>query len=144
MTGNIVYLCTPQLEKTSRPGRLRHELRLPSSPAGPLCLASVLEDYVTRTEEKRLYHLKAEGTRPASLLISNTKPYQAVQSTTVARWLLLAMSRAGIDTASYKSHSTRSASASSLVSRGFSVKQILHRGNWSEKSRTFAVYYNRA
>ena len=81
---------------------------------------------------------------PARLFIANTKPYQAVTPSTLAKWLLETMDRAGIDTAQYKAHSSRSASASSMLRQGLSLQQILERANWSPRSRTFSIFYDRS
>ena len=54
------------------------------------------------------------------------------------------MGKAGIDTDKFKAHSTRAASSSALKRSGMSVKQILLKANWSEKSRTFSKFYDRA
>ena len=110
----------------------------------PLSLASCLIKYSARTAHKRSYFNKAEDGRPARLFIANTKPYQPVQLSTLAKWLLLAMTRAGIDTTLFKTHSTRSASATQMKQSGMSLTQILARAHWSQTSGTFAKFYNRS
>jgi len=65
------------LEKTSRPGHLRGEVQLPAGDiCPPLSLHVCLSEYLTRTEPLRVYHEKAEGTRPPYLFVSNIKPHQ--------------------------------------------------------------------
>ena len=86
-----------------------------------------------------VYYEKAEGSRPPYMFISNVKPYQSVSSSTLAKWLLSAMKNAGIDTACYKAHSARSAGASSMRNKGFSLAQVLSHGYWSDKSGTFHI-----
>ena len=133
------------VEKTSRPGKVRGELRCPSGAGHPaLSLEAALNEYFYRTSEKRLYHMNAEGQNPDRLFIANTKPFQAVKPVTLARWLLTAMEGSGIDTTSFKAHSSRSAASSDLVRRGLSLAQISKRAHWSESSRTFQIFYNRA
>ena len=78
------------------------------------------------------------------LFISNLKPYQGVTKTTLARWLLVCMDRAGIDTASYRANSLRSAGASSFRAKGMSLAQVLARGYWSSATRTFSIFYDRS
>ena len=78
------------------------------------------------------------------LFISNNKPYQPVVPSTLAKWLLSTMDKAGIDTSLYKAHSVRSASATQMKLAGMSLTQILARAHWSETSRTFAKFYNRS
>ena len=103
-----------------------------------------LTEYESRTAARRAYHEKAEGAPPNRLFLSNVKPFQPVRPSTLARWLLTAMDRAGIDTGSYKAHSARSAAASGLLRRGLSLQQVLQRANWSPTSRTFALFYDRS
>ena len=134
-----------QLEKTSRPGKIRAEVVLPSGDAHPpLSLHQCISDYLARTEESREYFKKAEGHRRSAMFISNTKPFQSVKPCTIAKWLLVAMERAGISTASYKAHSVHSASASDMRNRGMSLAQVLARGNWSSSTRTFQLFYDRS
>ena len=133
------------LEKSSRPGSIRSEVSLPAGLANPaLSLAACLSAYNSRTNEKRAYYEAAEGHPPDRLFVSNTKPHQPVTTTTLARWLTTMMASAGIDTSMYKAHSSRSASATSHVKKGLSLCAVLKKGNWSEKSRTFQLFYNRA
>ena len=125
-------------------GHIRGELRFPGGAAHPsLSLSVYLSSYLSRTEQRRKYHLQAEGARPDRMFISNTKPYQSVQPSTLAKWVLVAMEGASIDTASYKAHSARSAGASDLIRKGFSVSQIMARAHWSQNSETFQRFYNR-
>ena len=78
------------------------------------------------------------------MFIANTKPYQAVQPLTLAKWLLVAMDRAGIDTALYRAHSARSASATAMRRQGMSLQQILVRADWSPTGGTFSRFYDRS
>ena len=142
---NNVVIPLAKLEKTSRPGKLRHEVVLPAGDNHPpLSLNLCLSEYLDRTEQFREYYFKAEGVRPSAMFISNLKPYQGVQPVTLAKWLLAAMSRAGICTLSFKANSVRSASASDMRSKGLSLSQVLQRGNWSTATRTFSLFYDRS
>lgn len=133
------------LEKTSRPSKFRTEVVLPSGNSyPPLSLNLCLAEYLSRTEDRRLYHEKAEGQRPKVMFISNLKPHQGVLPSTLAKWLLVAMDRAKIDTSTFRANSVRSASASGMRNKGFSLAQVLQRGNWSSKSRTFEIFYDRS
>ena len=109
-----------------------------------MSLATYLPAYLDRTKDARKYFASCEGHEPERLFIENVKPYQPVTPSTLAKWLLKSMADAGIDTESYKAHSVRSAAASNLVRCGLSMPQILQRANWSEKSRTFKIFYKRA
>lgn len=142
--GHIIFKLDG-LEKTARPGAVRGEIRCPSgSEHPPLSLTDYLAEYSRRTASDRDYYRAAEGCLPNRLFIANTKPFQPVTPSTLARWLLTAMARAGVDTTSYKAHSVRSAASSGMLRRGLSLAQVLERANWSPTSRTFAVFYNRA
>lgn len=133
------------MEKTSRPGAVRGEVRCPGGgELSPLSLVDYVTEYLERTATKRDYFCAAEGEPPGRLFISTLKPYQPVTPATLTRWLLSAMARAGIDTSSYKGHSVRSAAASDMLRRGLSLTQVLERANWSKTSRTFNVFYNRS
>ena len=126
-------------------GHVRGELSVPGGDDfPPLSLSLYLSAYLSRTEAKRAYHLRAEGSLPDRLFIANTKPFQPVQPSTLAKWMMVAMEGAAIDTATYKAHSVRSAGASDLVRRGLSVSQIMARAHWSQSSETFKRFYNRA
>ena len=52
------------------------------------------------------------------------------------------MEMAGIDTNTYKAHSTRPASTSKAKAKGMSTRQILSWANWSN-AKTFLRYYNK-
>ena len=124
---------------------MRGELRLPAgNHHPPLSLAQCLAAYTAHTEGKRAYYAVAEGHKPEHLFVSNTKPFQPVTTVTLARWLTSVMDRAGIDISLYKAHSTRSSSASAQVRKGLSLSEVLKKGNWSERSRTFKLFYLRA
>ena len=145
LVGDDIVIPIIGLEKTSRPGHIRGEVVLPSGiNCPPLSLSLCLSEYLARTEPLRVYYEKAEGRRPANLFVSTIKPHQSVTATTLAKWLLLAMNGAGIDTTSFKAHSTRSASASDMRNKGMSLAQVLERGYWSDKTRTFKVFYDRS
>ena len=69
-----------------------------------LCPVRALKEYIKRTQSLR--------GRETQLLISFVRPHKAVSRDTLARWTLRVLELAGIDTARYKGHSTRGASAS--------------------------------
>ena len=142
---DTVILPLVSLEKTSRPSNIRGELRCPAAVDDPeLSLSTYLAAYLDRTEPCRQYFAKAEGAPPDRLFVSTTKPHQPVLPATLAKWLLRAMEAAGIDTKTFRAHSSRGAGATDLVKKGLSLVQILRRANWSETSDTFQRFYNRA
>lgn len=145
LVGEEVSIPLLGLEKNSRPGNCRGEVKCPAGQNHPpLSVYVCLQDYLNRTQPQRLYYNRAENLSTEQLFIATTKPYQPVSSSTLARWLLLAMERAGLKTESYKAHSARSAASSGLIRQGLSVKQIMKRAFWSERSRTFNLFYNRS
>ena len=64
-------------------------------------------------------------------------------SKTLAHWMLNIMTAAGIDTSTYKSHSSRAAGAAEMNARGMSVFQIVEKGHWSHRASTFQKFYAR-
>ena len=60
------------------------------------------------------------------LFLSHVTPYKAVSSKTLARWLGELMALAGVDTTTFKPHSTRGATVAYLRDRAFTVKQSSH------------------
>jgi integrase len=76
------------------------------------------------------------------LLISYVKPYKPVSVDTLSRWTKVVLKASGIDIKSFGSHSTRSASTSSLASKGIPVDFIIKSVGWSNAS-TFAKFYNK-
>ena len=80
--------------------------------------------------------------RQDHLLLSHMRPYEEVQSSTIANWMKLVLKMAGIDTSHYKAHSCRSASTSKAKVLGISLKDILKRDQWSGAS-TWQRHYNK-
>ena len=76
-------------------------------------------------------------------LVAVVKPHKPVSPTTVGRWIKEALKLAGIDTAIFKAHSTRSASTSKAAMAGIPTDTILKVADWS-KTQTFQRYYNRS
>ena len=99
-----------------------------------LCVCHTLDTYIRRMKQKRLDHKQ--------LLVSFIKPHLGVSTDIISRWLKESIGLAGIDTSSFKWHSTRSASTPKTASLGLSVKEILVRANWSNES-TFQKFYNK-
>ena len=61
---------------------------------------------------------------------------------TISRWLKCVMKNAGIDTAKFKSHSTRSAAVPAANQAGIPMDTILSAAGWSN-TRTFDQFYNK-
>lgn len=99
-----------------------------------LCVVECLSQYIKRTESIR---------KGISLFISFNKPHDTVTSQTLSRWLCAVLKLAGIDTDKFHGHSFRHSSTSKAVRGGVCIDTILQRVGWSQKSNTFARFYNR-
>nr|CAH7746933.1 unnamed protein product [Callosobruchus chinensis] len=123
--------------KTSGVGKTQPCLSLPFFPdKSSLCAASTLLTYLEATKD----------IRPPSkeeLFITYGKPHRVATKQTLSRWVKDTLLAAGIDTAIFKPHSTRHASASLAFRNGISVDVISRTVGWTEKSACFARFYNR-
>jgi hypothetical protein len=61
---------------------------------------------------------------------------------TLSRWIGKTLKDAGIDTHTFKTHSTRAASTSKMKAVGVPIDDILKCGGWSN-AKTFARFYDR-
>ena len=119
--------------KTSRPNFNQEIVLRAYTLDKSLCVYSVLEEYLKRTEALR---------KSDFLLISYVKPHDDVSTDTVARWIRTVMTLAGVDTNVFKAHSVRSASVSKAKSCNIPIDDILHQAGWSKKE-TFKTYYDK-
>ena len=71
---------------------------------------------------KRTEVMREEETQT---LINFIKPHKVMSSSTVSRWLMNALSAAGIDTNTFAAHSTRAASSSKAKTQCVPTKEIL-------------------
>ncbi|KAL9970002.1 hypothetical protein ACROYT_G022301 [Oculina patagonica] len=118
--------------KQDRPGKVFGNVRLFKYPVKELCVYETLDYYLKATENFR------NSTR---LLVSYIKPYKAVTSSTVGRWVRTMLCQAGIDTEKFSAHSTRCASTSKAIA-SVSTDVILATAGWTEES-TFRTFYNK-
>ncbi len=65
------------------------------------------------------------------LFLALIKPHNAVTPSTIARWIKLLLSKAGIDTNIFKAHSVRGAATSAAASAGVTMGDILSAADWS-------------
>ena len=100
-----------------------------------LCVFSTLKEYLRRTK-----HLRQKD---SYLFISYEKPHLSVSTQTIARWIKSIMFKAGIDTSTFKAHSTRHASTSAAKAAGVDIETIKNTADWSPKSQVFAKHYDR-
>ena len=100
-----------------------------------ICAVKTLDEYLSRS---KAWRTKDE----TQLLISFISPHKAVTGSTVPGWIKKVLHLAGIDTNIFKGHSTRAASTTKASLSGFSVADILERGQWSRKS-TWQQFYHK-
>ena len=97
-----------------------------------------MESYLGRTAPLR--HPEANR-----MFISQRKPHNAVCAQTLAQWMTNIMAAAGVDTAMFQQHSTRSASAAWLEgnTKAMSVAQICKHAQWSNLTTTYRKFYHK-
>ena len=76
------------------------------------------------------------------MFLSHIQPHNPVSKATIGRWIKEFLRDAGIDTLTYKAHSTRGASGSKAKAVGLSIEDIMKQGNWSN-STTFEKFYHK-
>ena len=118
--------------KQDRPGKVFGNVRLYKYPTKERCVYETLEFYLKATENLR------STTR---LLVSFVKPYKAVTSSTIGRWIKTVLASASIDTSVFSAHSTRYASASKAITT-ISADMLIRAAGWSQES-TFRKFYDR-
>ena len=70
------------------------------------------------------------------------KPNKPVTGSSIGRWIKSLLGKAGVDTSTFKAHSTRGAAASKAARSGVPVDTILKTAHWSNES-TFTKFYFR-
>lgn len=119
--------------KACRPGHPPRTIYLPSYPTNPkICVIRTLEAYLTRCETRR---------KTIRLLISYVRPYGAISTQTVSRWVRNSLKLAGVSQ-QFTAHSTRSASTSSAASAGLPLEEIMRAADWSS-GKTFEQFYHK-
>ena len=93
-----------------------------------------LEEYERRTANRR-------SPSESQLLIAMIRPYKAVSSSTVARWLKAMLANSGIDVSIFKAHSVRGAATSAAANAGITTNDILNAADWSSQSIFHKFYY---
>ena len=76
------------------------------------------------------------------LLLSYIQPHKQVVPSTISGWLKNVLKSSGINVSLFTAHSTRSATISKASASGLSMKEILERGTWSNKS-TWQRFYKK-
>ena len=103
---------------------------------------------VSFPHDSRLCPLKAYEDRTApyregqqNLFLALIKPYKAVTSSIIARWLESPLEAAHIDTSEFSAHSVRGASSSVAANLGITANDILKAADWSSESVFQKFYY---
>ena len=99
-----------------------------------LCPCHTLKCYIEQTSV-----LRGEVTQ---LFLSFNKPHLPVSCDTISRWLRLVLYEAGIDTALFKAHNTRTAASSVAKESWMPVDDILKIAGWSN-AHIFKKFYDK-
>ena len=121
-------------KKISRPGYTPDSFYAAYAANQNICVVRTIKDYVQRTADIRVSN---------RLVISYIRPHKEVCTSTILRWILEVLHNAGIDTSVFRSHSTRSATATAASSRGVSSADIMRSADWTTESTFTRFYYRR-
>ena len=103
-----------------------------------LCVLRCLQCYIMRTD---LFRPARDSNIANQLLLSYHRPHHRVQTCSIAHWIKSILGSAGIDTAIFKGHSTRSASTSKARAGGVSLEEVIKMADWSGSSSFTRFYY---
>lgn len=130
-------LCTIVIDeklKQTRPGYHQKELVFVKyKDDETLCVVSCLKEYLNKTESLR----EKNG---GKLVLCFQRPHKPASKDTIARWLKMVLSEAGIE--GFAPHSVRGAASSAMLKSGVPVDDILKIAGWSN-AQTFKKFYNR-
>ena len=76
------------------------------------------------------------------LLLTSISPHKTVSIRTVSGWLVHVLTLAGIDTSTFKGHSTKGASTSKAKNLGVTTREILKRV-YRSRSSAFQKYFRK-
>ena len=125
------------LTKTRKTGQPPKQVQFTSySKESKLDVVAALELYLDKTKRFR-----TNKNSQHQLFLTFIKPHKAVARCTIARWLKMLMTRAGIDVSKYKAHSTRAAASSKAKVLGMSAEQIIDRADWSNVNTFYKFYH---
>ncbi|CAD6221550.1 GSCOCG00011608001-RA-CDS, partial [Cotesia congregata] len=100
-----------------------------------ICVVTALDEYLVKTKPHR--------TSDYNLFISWRKPHKSVTSQTLSRWIKTVMEQSGIDITIFTAYSTRHAATSAAKASGINIDFIRKTAGWTQKSKTFAKFYDR-
>ena len=98
-----------------------------------ICPVFLLKYYMKRT--KKLRH-------DGQLFINHQMPHKAISKDTISRYVKTTLSKAGINTTKYSTHSTRAASTSAAAKASVDITTIMKAASWNNSS-TFTKFYKR-
>lgn len=130
-----IEIKVPRRIKTSSRNRPQPTLILPYFNDKNICVARTLNIYISKTEILR-------SSASNNLFITAKKPHKNASSQTICRWLKNILGKSGLDTSKFTAHSTRHAATSAAFRKGVNIEQIRLAAGWTEKSKTFARFYN--
>ncbi|CAB0043198.1 unnamed protein product [Trichogramma brassicae] len=132
---SCIEIKVPDRIKTSGRNKTQPLLRLRWFTDQPkICTAAALTAYIEKTKNIR--------GKNGKLFITFKKPHHNATSQTISRWIRNTLEDSGVDVASFGAHSTRHASTSAAARKGINIETIRKTAGWTEKSATFARFYN--
>ena len=131
---SIFYIS--KLLKSTRPGFHQHPLEFVTYPTDKcLCVVRLIRLYLRKTSTLR----KKDD---SSFFISYVATHKPVSPKAIARWVVETLKKSGINTTTFKAHSTRAASTSSARCKRLSLTEIAKGAGWNNFS-TFGKFYNK-
>ena len=137
LTPEGVTLQATGLSKQSRPNHSSSEFFFPAFEHNPrLCPKETFKVYEKKTES-----LRKDDDQKQCLFLAVIKPHKPVSPSTIARWMVSLLKKAGIDTNIFKAHSTRGAATTAAANKGVTMSDILKAADWSSESVFKRFYY---
>ena len=131
-------MCTTRQSETFKTRKGKYPLEFYSFEEDQrLCPVACIDAYKEATETIRETHGRT------TFFLALKKPFKPVGKSSLARWAVNMLDRAGIDVSQFKAHSIRSASSSKAAGLGIPIQDILKMGNWSGSSVWQKHYHKR-
>ena len=124
--------------RQNRPIRVVRCIKL-DDPALDVC--SYVAGYLQKTYKFRLRAVARGLPKPTQLFLSYYNG-KAIKKATIARYILMTLECAGINTQCFKAHSCRNVVPSLMKKKGCSPSTILQQGDWTSMS-TFLKHYDK-
>lgn len=137
VTKEALEIKIPAIIKSSKNGIMQPNLKIPFfEEDSTICVATALQTYLQCTSDFRT-------DQSSALFSSDRKEHKPVSKDTLSRWIKGVLEKSGVDTTIFSAHSTRHASTLAAKRAGVSIDIIKEAAGWSNKSQTFARFYNR-